>query len=443
MKKQILALTALLVASSALTGCETSGVADQKVVDALLTAQASVSLQGDLTSIYVDDAEASNEGNVEITFGNGFMDFNKTYNDVNGTPINYDYSFKKTSDGKIGYDRLTIQNTVETVKFKATYKELELDYDTYCLNPFSKLKATDFNLVEGRYYVKSNRVNVFNGLITLTTLQMYHFYEVEVASVSFSISDSILKDVVIRTVPRSDDLYIPSDFFYQDTFKLFYLNDVEPRVVSPKAHRDEHDVLKSGLNKMEEVIDGKNYTINVDEAESGGELSANYDVLNTETEFFSYFRPAIIPYVEGYRLTSDGKYTNYLYYMYSDINAGHAKGEAVWNKSNKSRYSLDRDEIECNFNAFAPEFFLKSGNSFVCTNSDVAQEIKNLISPFDVRFDLYYVASKIFFKFNEEMTEITSWGVVARDYLGGYEDTFEFTFKNIGSTSIPSFTIGE
>lgn len=446
MKKQLLALSALLLVASSLTSCrqETSDSDNsQEVADALNAAKVSVNFNGDITSIYVDDAEAAKEGNVDITIGNGFMEFNKTYDDFNGNAIKYDYAFEKDENGKIAYKRLNLQNKIEMTTFKATYKEKELDFDSYCLNPFANLEVSDFTLREGRYYLNKEKVNAFKGLVSLCSTEMYHFYDVEVASVSFSLSNSKFKDVMVYTVPQTDGLLSPADFFYKDTFALIFPGEISIRTISTKTHRPEHDILKKALESLQTIIDGKNYTINVNDVESTETYSADYDVLYTEDNMLSYFRPAISSTIDGYKKGEDNKFYKYKYFLYDESSSGHKKGDAIYD-TESSKYVMDRSSLECNFLAFAPEFFIRSGNSFVTTNSDVVGLLRNYLCSFDLILDEYYVPTKIFFNLSEDNQNptILSWGFVAMDYVGGFEDTFTFTLKDVDSTVIPTFSIG-
>ena len=57
-----------------------------------------------------------------------------------------------------------------------------------------------------------------------------------------------------------------------------------------------------------------------------------------------------------------------------------------------------------------------------------------------IREPAYYVAKKVFFKLNEE-NKITSWGTVAFDAAGSFEDTFTYSLTNIGTTKLPALPI--
>lgn len=88
-------------------------VIDKTNLSAALTkAQTSVNFNGSLTSIYVEDAENSNEGDVDITIADTFMEFNKTYQDSTGDSIVMDYDFVKDNDNKISYKKLNVLNQI-------------------------------------------------------------------------------------------------------------------------------------------------------------------------------------------------------------------------------------------------------------------------------------------------------------------------------------------
>ena len=100
----------------------------------------------------------------------------------------------------------------------------------------------------------------------------------------------------------------------------------------------------------------------------------------------------------------------------------------------KYRYCKERKDLEPDFTSFASEFFIKSNNSFVTTNSDVSTEIFKKIAPFnDSQYT--YEANKIFF--NLENNKIVSWGAVVSDISSGYVDTITYTLKDVGTTKLP------
>lgn len=135
-------------------------------------------------------------------------------------------------------------------------------------------------------------------------------------------------------------------------------------------------------------------------------------------------------YKYGYALKDDGKYYRYRYCV-----SGDKKGTYRFYTAETSyRYCKEREELEPDFTSFASEFFIKSNNSFVTTNSDVSTEIFKKIAPFN---DSQYTfeANKIFF--NLEDNKIVSWGAVVSDISSGYVDTITYTLKDVGTTKLP------
>lgn len=67
----------------------------------------------------------------------------------------------------------------------------------------------------------------------------------------------------------------------------------------------------------------------------------------------------------------------------------------------------------------------------------VVDEIKALITPFYDKQDVFLNATKVFFNLDSS-NEVSSWGIVVYDFASGYTDTITYTFKDIGTTTLPT-----
>ena len=273
----------------------------------------------------------------------------------------------------------------------------------------------------------------------IASISNFHFYPTDVVDVSFSMNNGKFADVVVTTMPRSDGLYNAADFFYDASFRLIFPGDIEKTEIQPKEHREEHDVLKAALTDLQQTISGGNYTIHAEDAESSGEYGATYDNYATADGFYSEFCAAIDNYKIGYEKREDGNYYRYKHYI-----KGKEMGKVTYfTEETSKRWKQTRADLEPNFLAFAPEFFVKAKDgSFYTTNASVVEGIRQFTSPFFDRQDPYYVGKKIFFHL-DEANKITSWGTVAFDETGSYEDTFTYTLKDVGTTKLPALPIQE
>lgn len=151
---------------------------------ALEKAKVSVNFNGSITSIYVEDGDNSSEGDLDITITDSFMQWKKTYQEFNGDELNYDYTFVKDDNGKISYNKLNLMNKVQSYQFINPRTDETMDYDTYCVNPFKTITIDDFSYIEERFYLSESKVNLFNGLISLSSTQRFSYFDFEIASVS-------------------------------------------------------------------------------------------------------------------------------------------------------------------------------------------------------------------------------------------------------------------
>ena len=437
------ALILSLVSCRGEAGKTSESVDESELAKALTLAQKSVAFSGSLTSVYVNDGDSYDEGTVDLTIGKGFAEWKKTYRESLDYDVSYDYTFVPNEAGNISFDRLTLENTVENAEFVAPRdtavadsKKGPLNYEQYLSNPFANLEVSDFELVEGRYYL-TEKLQSFEGMMGIASISEYHFYPTNILDVSFSMSNGKFADVVITTEPRSDGLYNASEFFYDASFRLIFPGDIEKTEIQPKAHRDEHDTLKAALTDLQQTISGGNYTIHAVDEESSGEYGGQYDNYATADGFYSEFRAALDTYKIGYEKHDDGEYYRYKHYV-----TGKDMGKVTYFTEETSQYwKQTRAQLEPNFLGFAPEFFVKGKDgSFSTTNGSVVDGIRKITSPFFDRQDAYYVAKKVFFKLNEE-NKITSWGTVAFDATGSFEDTFTYSLTNIGTTKLPALPI--
>ena len=446
-KKRTLGLLMCLAFPAFIASCTETGASDQSsdnstqddidLEAALSKAKESVYLEGQLTSIYVDDGDSYDEGNLELTITDDFVEWKKDYSDNNGQEITYDYSFSKGKRGQMVYDRLNILNEVETVDYINPAKETSFDYNKYCKNPFDNLFASDLSLIEGRYYLSDEKVNDFANLLSLMTTTEFKMYEVTLSSVSFSYQNGKFKDVILTTSPQSDELLTPADFFFDCTFKLLFPgSNVEKKTIATKEHRPEHDTLKTALGKLQEVIATENYTIHAVDQEDGGELGAEYDNYATSEGFYSDFKPVLYNYKFGYTKQEDGKYHRYIHYV-----AGDKKGTVTYLPNASYGIVEDRKELEPQFNSFATEFFVKNNktNTYSTTLASVLDEIKGMVTPFYDKQDWELNATKIFFNLDSK-DEISSWGINVYSWASGYSDTITYTLKDVGTTTLPSLT---
>lgn len=440
MKKQLLLVVTSLIGLSSLVGCNNENSSLDEVKKALENASGNVNFSGEITSMDIDEGDSESEGSVDITITESFMDWQKTYNENNSYPVSYRYTFQKDDDGYISYDRLTLMNVVERTRFVNPGSDSEMLYDDYCYNPLKELNVEDFEYIDGRYVLKPGYASAFNGLASLASTTMFHYYECEVSSASFDIQNGVFKSVSLTTKPQSNGYYNPSDFSYDFALDIFFPGEVEITPVVSKPHRAEHDVLSSALNSLQEKINGHNYTIDVIDKEDGGSFYGEYKVYVTEDTFLTSYRQLVYPYVCGYDKMEDGSFRKFYYYLYDDINtpkpSGHLTGDKVFVNESSLSYSLKRSDIEMDLTKFVPEFFIKSGSSFVCSNGDVVDAIAHLSAPYTESTDEYLIASQIFFNLDAS-NEISSWGFKMFDYYSGYGDTITYKISKVGETVIP------
>ena len=406
---------------------------------ALEKAKVSVSFNGSITSIYVEDGDNSSEGDLDITITDNFMQWKKNYSEFNGDELNYDYIFVKDKDGKMSYNKLNLMNEVQSYQFINPRTDTTMDYDSYCLNPFKDITVDDFSYIEERYYLSEDKVSAFNGLISLSSTQRFSYYDFEVASVSLGLGNKKFTDIIITTKPRSDNYLEPSDFFLDCTFSVVCPGELDLPTIKTIKHRDEHDILKAALKDLKEsTIDKKNYTITAVDSCSDLPEDVPYDNYATEDGFYSDFKAAYDSYKIGYKYNEeDGKFHKYTHYV-SGPNA--SIGDGIFDSTgDKPEDCLSREELDPDFLGFAPEFFLynEKNKQFYTTNSSVVNEIHRLISPFYDRYEPYYNASKVFFNLDES-NKIISWGWTGRDMYATYEDTLTYTIKNVGTTVLPT-----
>lgn len=442
-----------LVAITTLVSCNRNNTEEKKepedtpsvditaLSNALTKAQTSVNFSGSLTSIYVDDGESFDEGTIDVTVTDSFFEYGKTYNDYSGIEINYDYTFVKDSEGYVSYEYLTVLNTVSTKEFMVPNNsdeedaedDVAINYDEYCANPFAELKAKDFELIEGRYYLSSDKLTYFQGFTSLLSLNKYHIYLCDISSVSLELSGEKFTNVIITTAPEGDQLLANNSFFFDISLDLLFPGEISKTEVKVKDHRDEHDTLKTALTNLQSKINGQNYTIHTTDEESSGDYYGEWDNYATSEGFYSDFRALIDNYKYYYKKEDDGTYARYKHIVTGD-NAGQI---TIYPTKYSNVGVLSRSDLEPNFLGFAPEFFIKSSdNSFTTTNPSVVNEIYLLTAPFIDKYYSYYIANKVFFNLDEN-NEITSWGMIGYDEYSGYTDTYTYTLKDIGTTVLP------
>lgn len=330
----------------------------------------------------------------------------------------------------MAYKKLNLRNEVQTYQFINPKTDKTMDYDTYCANPFKSIDALDFELIEERLYLDESKLSLFKGLVDLSSVTNYILFDFEISSVSFGFNGDKFTDVIITTSPREDYFINPADFFYDCSFNLIFPGELTMTEIKTKTHREEHTILDNALKEFNKAFEGKNYTIHAEDVESGGEFGASYDNYATDKGFYSDYKAEMDKYKIGYSLKEDGKYYRYRHYV-----SGDNKDKVVFYTAETSyRYCKEREDLEPDFTSFASEFFIKSNNSFVTTNSDVSTEIFKKIAPFnDSQYT--YEANKIFF--NLEDNKIVSWGAVVSDISSGYVDTITYTLKDVGTTKLP------
>lgn len=416
---------------------ENSSASSKEEIDlnaALSKAKEAIHLEGDLTSIYVDDGDSYEEGDIDVTITDDFFEWNKTFKDSSSNEVNFDYTFTKNASGNVCYDRLNIMNEVVNIEYENPSIDGGMKYNSYCFNPFNNLFADDLTLIEGRYYVSEERINDFAPFLSFMSTTEYKMYTVQMSSVSLSYQNGKFKDLILTSSPQSDGLLNPADFFFDATFDLLFPGkDVAKDEVKAKEHKKEHDTLQGALNKLQETIKAENYTITADDEESGGDYSTSYDNYATSEGFYSDFKPLIYNYKFGYKKQSDGKYRRFIDYV-----SGDNKGTQKYD-TNSSKATQERKDLEPQFTSFAPEFFVFNSktNVFSTTTSMVVDEIKALITPFYDKQDVFLNATKVFFNLDSS-NEVSSWGIVVYDFASGYTDTITYTFKDIGTTTLPT-----
>ena len=423
-----------------------SSVSDNVEVNirkALLKAKGNVNFSGDVSSIYIDDSETDDEGTMDFTIGENIFEWKKTFKEIDGTENIFEYSFVPNEAGNLAYQKLTIQNEVELHEYEGLGAKKTLKFSDYCTNPFKDIGPKDLTLIEGRYFVNENKVAAFNGLMSLNTTTSYNFYEVEAGTVSFSLNGDEFKDVVITTKPRKDVSFDPADFILDANFILYYPTEVTLEELTKKEHKPEHDVLVTALKALQKKIAGGNYTITTKDVTDDGEISISYDTFATTDAFYCDFRPQIMNYCVGYNKGNDGKFHWFRYYLFDNKSPKgellNKKGDVVYFDPaiNKKNAILERKELEPELLSFAPEFFSKTAKgNFISSNQDVVDDIHRFICPFYDKQDEYYVGDKVFFNLDKD-GQIESWGFHGYSVIENSSDTFTFTLKDVGSTTLP------
>lgn len=435
MNKKFLLVLALFPA--VLAGCS-GNAGNNELKSALAKAKVSVNLSGNLNSVYIDDAQNDDEGSVDFTITDSFFQYRKTFKEISGADLTFSYDLFKGSDSKANYQLLSLKNEVISKPLEVGSKKLTFDYDSYCKNPFSNLSTKDFVQVEERYELKEEKLDEFAGLISIASMTRYSYFDFNIAKVSLAVSNEKITDINVTTKTRLDTMEPANEFLFDCTFAVYCPGEVSLTPLVTKSHRPEHDDLKSALDKLQEKVATKNYTINVAFEDSEGEAGQSYKTYATEEGLFCSFKQAAYPYQYGYNKRSDGLMNRYrYYYMKPNNDTKHKKGDFVYEENSKylDHAVIARSEIEPDFSAFAPEFFLKKGEQFVCTNGDVLDELKFYISTFSEKYEDFYDVSKVFFTLKDG--EISQWGFTGYDYLANYTDEYFFTISNVGSTVLP------
>ena len=442
MKKRILLLS--VVALSSLASCvqEEEGSSSSSASEAvsirraILKARGNVNFSGSVTSIYVEDGDNYDEGDYDFTFASNGFEWRKDFKEITDAERSYDYFFKKNGNGKLAFDRLTIQNEAILEEYKNPRSGQSYDYDAYCKNPFLSIEPEDFTLIEGRYYLSEEKAALFSPVMSLNTTTSFSYYDVEVSSASLSIVNDQFADVVLATKAQKDHSFEEAEFLLDGAFTLYYPAEVEAPLITPKEHKAEHDELKGALSALKEKLSGNNYTINCHDVTDDGEYTSDYKIYVTENTLYTDYAPASQMFTEGYNKGKDGKYHHFRYYNFKTDE--HAKGDIAYYSPalNPTTAIKERVDLDPSFDTFAPEFFIKNAKgNFVMSNQDVADAIHTEVAPFIDKLDAYYVGDRVFF--NLENDKIASWGFHAEDYIGGYLDTFTYTISDIGTTTLP------
>lgn len=452
MKSKSVTLMLSMLSVLSLGGCDNETKPNQDSQDdnievhirrALSKAKGNVNFSGDVTSIYIDDAESFDEGEMDFTIAEKAFEWTKTYQDINGIERTFSYCFEANDAGNLAYQKLTLQNEVELHEYDGLGAKKALKYSDYCLNPFKNIEPKDLTLVEGRYFIDEKKVSSFNGLMSLNTTTNYNFYDVETSSVSLALNGDEFKDIVITTKPRKDVSFDPADFVLDANFTLYYPSEVTIENLTKKEHKAEHDVLKVAFEKLQEKIQTQNYTISTRDVTDDGDIDLTYNTFATKDAFYCDFRPQIESYCLGYNKGGDDKFHWFRYYIFDNKKPNgeviNKKGDVVYfDPVNNPKNAIhEREDLEPDLLSFAPEFFSKTAKgNFLCSNPDVVEEIHRLITPFYDKQDEYYVADKIFFNMNAE-SEIESWGFHGYSEIEGSSDTFTYTIKDVGTTALP------
>lgn len=434
MKRNFLLLLALCPA--VLAGCSADN-GNGELKSALEKAKVSVNLNGNLNSMYIDDGENDDEGSVDFTITDSFFQYRKQFKEISGGEMSFSYDLIKGEDDLASYQTLSLKNEVVTQKLEIGSKKVTVNYDSYFKNPFSNLKAKDFTKVEDRFELNEEKLNEFAGLISIASMTRYSYFDFEIAKVSLAVSNEKITDVNVTTKPRYDTLSPANLFLFDCSFSVYCPGEITLSPIETRPHRDEHDELKAALVKLQEKIATKNYTTVVSFEDSEGELGETYRVYSTNEGLFCTFKQAAYPYQYGYNTRSDGMMNRYRYYYMNSTDKSHSKGDIVYESNSKynNKVVVAREEIEPDFTAFAPEFFVKKGTQFVCTNGDVLDQLKFYTSTFSEKFEDYYDVSKVVFTL--ENGEVKTWGFVGYDYLSNYTDEYVFSLTDVGTTVLP------
>ena len=409
---------------------------DPQLPLALENAKKSVTMDGSYISVWPLDGLVETESELHLTISNDFYQTSRLVKDFSGREIKKDFIFVKGNDGKIYDHQLSLKNKVEdTLYTHETLGKDGIQYDTFCLNPFSNLTVDDFYLDNAnRYAIKEQKLEVFKGLTSFESVQDYAFYNLDLEKVTFDYVDGVFNEVLIKT--KKGKNMSDEEFYFEFTFNLGFNGELDVPTVALKEHKEEHDILKNAFAKLQTKIDGGNYTVHAVDADSGdhNEIWMEYDNYYVNNECFSDFKPALSDYKVGYKKQADGTYHRYSYYV-SGIN----KSRTIYADPNKSSTAiLSREQLDVNLKDFAPEFFSanQTKTTFTATDNKVIDAIRRLVSPFYDANDPFLVGTKV--KVNlDDAGDIESIVCTAYDWSNEYTDDFTYTFKDFGTTVMP------
>ena len=166
---------------------------DPQLPLALENAKKSVTMDGSYISVWPLDGLVETESELHLTISNDFYQTSRLVKDFSGREIKKDFIFVKGNDGKIYDHQLSLKNKVEdTLYTHETLGKDGIQYDTFCLNPFSNLTVDDFYLDNAnRYAIKEQKLEVFKGLTSFESVQDYAFYDLDLEKVTFDYVDGV------------------------------------------------------------------------------------------------------------------------------------------------------------------------------------------------------------------------------------------------------------